>query len=280
MMKESSKWIAAFVEIIIENGDWTETDRYYLTNRIAKLVGCDFFEQPEVVACEQEPLRVVEHLLNIAQANHQIDDSITEAEQLEAELMDFITPTPTTINRKFMDYYQESPRKATDYFYQLCKTNNYIKTKAIAKNIIFPMDSPYGKLEITINLSKPEKDARKILAEKKMSQKKYPACMLCMENEGYYGRVNYPARTNHRIIRLNLEDEAWGFQYSPYAYYNEHAIFLDQQHREMKIEKKTFQRLLKITELFPEYFVGSNADLPIVGGSILSHDHYQEKVLL
>lgn len=275
MMKESSKWIAAFVEIIIENGDWTETDRYYLTNRIAKLVGCDFFEQPEAVACEQEPLRVVEHLLNIAQANRQIDDSITEAEQLEAELMDFITPTPTTINRKFMDYYQESPRKATDYFYQLCKTNNYIKTKAIAKNIIFPMDSPYGKLEITINLSKPEKDARKILAEKKMSQKKYPACMLCMENEGYYGRVNYPARTNHRIIRLNLEDEAWGFQYSPYAYYNEHAIFLDQQHREMKIEKKTFQRLLKITELFPEYFVGSNADLPIVGGSILSHDHYQ-----
>ena len=275
MMKESSKWIAAFVEIIIENGDWTETDRYYLTNRIAKLVGCDFFEQPEAVACEQEPLRVVEHLLNIAQANHQIDDSITEAEQLEAELMDFITPTPTIINQKFMDYYQESPRKATDYFYQLCKTNNYIKTKAIAKNIIFPMDSPYGKLEITINLSKPEKDARKILAEKKMSQKKYPACMLCMENEGYYGRVNYPARTNHRIIRLNLEDEAWGFQYSPYAYYNEHAIFLDQQHREMKIEKKTFQRLLKITELFPEYFVGSNADLPIVGGSILSHDHYQ-----
>lgn len=133
MMKESSKWIAAFVEIIIENGDWTETDRYYLTNRIAKLVGCDFFEQPEAVACEQEPLRVVEHLLNIAQANHQIDDSITEAEQLEAELMDFITPTPTIINRKFMDYYQESPRKATDYFISYVKRITTLKRKQSPK---------------------------------------------------------------------------------------------------------------------------------------------------
>jgi UDPglucose--hexose-1-phosphate uridylyltransferase len=179
------------------------------------------------------------------------------------------------VNAYFAQYYSKDPVQATDYFFKLSKDNDYIKTREIARNIIFPAKTEYGELEITINLSKPEKDPKWIAAERKLKKVGYPECMLCMENEGYKGRLNYPARTNHRIIRMNLDGESWGFQYSPYAYYDEHCIILSEEHRPMKITKATFQRLLKITEVLPHYFVGSNADLPIVGGSILSHDHYQ-----
>ena len=175
----------------------------------------------------------------------------------------------------FAQHYSKDPQEATDYFFELCKTNDYIKTRAIAKNIVFPAETEYGTLEITINLSKPEKDPKEIAAQRNSVSVDYPKCMLCMENEGYKGRMNYPARTNHRIIRMNLDGEAWGFQYSPYAYYNEHCIVLANEHRPMKINRQTFERLVKVIEVLPHYFVGSNADLPIVGGSILSHDHYQ-----
>ena len=194
---------------------------------------------------------------------------------LEAQLMDLMTPPPSVVNAYFAQYYSKDPVQATDYFFKLSKDNDYIKTREIARNIIFPAKTEYGELEITINLSKPEKDPKQIAAERQLKQVNYPDCMLCMENEGYKGRMNYPARTNHRIIRMNLDGESWGFQYSPYAYYNEHCIILSEEHRPMKITKATFRRLLKIIEVLPHYFVGSNADLPIVGGSILSHDHYQ-----
>jgi UDPglucose--hexose-1-phosphate uridylyltransferase len=194
---------------------------------------------------------------------------------IEAQLMDLMTPPPSVVNAYFAQYYSKDPVQATDYFFKLSKDNDYIKTREIARNIIFPVKTEYGELEITINLSKPEKDPKQIAAERQLKQVNYPDCMLCMENEGYKGRMNYPARTNHRIIRMNLDGESWGFQYSPYAYYNEHCIILSEEHRPMKITKATFRRLLKIIEVLPHYFVGSNADLPIVGGSILSHDHYQ-----
>lgn len=161
------------------------------------------------------------------------------------------------------------------YFYQLSQQNDYIKTNAIAKNIVWSTPTDYGEIEITINLSKPEKDPKQIAAAKKAKDTGYPRCSLCIENEGYAGRVNYPARTNHRVIRFKLGDQQWGFQYSPYAYFNEHCIFLASQHRSMVINRTTFQQLLSIIQQFPGYFVGSNADLPIVGGSILSHEHYQ-----
>ena len=174
-----------------------------------------------------------------------------------------------------MATYAQSPEQSIEDFYQLSQENDYIKLKAIAKNIAYRVPSDYGELEITINLSKPEKDPKEIAAAKLVQASNYPQCQLCLENEGYHGRVNHPARSNHRIIRFEMAGQEWGFQYSPYAYFNEHCIFLDGQHRPMAISHQSFERLLSIVEQFPEYFAGSNADLPIVGGSILTHDHYQ-----
>ena len=204
-----------------------------------------------------------------------IEDSQTAREILGAELMDLVTPCPSQVNRDFWATYAQSPEQAIADFYQLSQKNDYIKLKAIAKNIAYRVLSDYGELEITINLSKPEKDPKEIAAAKLVQASNYPQCQLCLENEGYHGRVNHPARSNHRIIRFEMAGQEWGFQYSPYAYFNEHCIFLDGQHRPMAISRQSFERLLAIVEQFPGYFAGSNADLPIVGGSILTHDHYQ-----
>ncbi|MDV8934254.1 MAG: UDP-glucose--hexose-1-phosphate uridylyltransferase, partial [Carnobacterium sp.] len=276
MSNKGSQLIADFVTKIIHRGNWDEMDRFYLTNQIAHLIGeKELAKESEMTDNQTTILKSVEMLLIQAKENKVIGDSIAESDILEAQLMDFIMPSPSLVNQQFYQQYQHSPKKATDYFYELCKTTNYIKTKSVARNILFPAETSYGKLEITINLSKPEKDPKQIVAEKNTLVEHYPKCMLCMENEGYHGRMDYPARTNHRIIRMDLEGESWGFQYSPYAYYNEHAIILSTEHRPMKIGRETFRRLLSITEKLPHYFVGSNADLPIVGGSILAHDHYQ-----
>ena len=204
-----------------------------------------------------------------------IEDSQTAREILGADLMDLVTPCPSQVNRDFWDTYAQSPEQAIADFYQLSQKNDYIKLKAIAKNIAYRVPSDYGELEITINLSKPEKDPKAIAAAKLVKSSNYPQCQLCIENEGYHGRVNHPARSNHRIIRFSMAGHEWGFQYSPYAYFNEHCIFLDSKHRPMAISRQSFERLLAIVEQFPGYFAGSNADLPIVGGSILTHDHYQ-----
>lgn len=270
-----SQTICDFTTLAIEAGGWMEMDRIYLQNRILGMIGEEALENTEVRPVSEESMVLLDRLVEQAKKNEVVTDLPAEIEIFEAQLMDFLTPPPSVVNAFFAQHYATNPEEATDYFYQLSKRNDYIKTRAIAKNIRYTYPSEYGELEITINLSKPEKDPKQIAAEKHAKKVDYPECMLCMNNEGYKGRLNYPARTNHRIIRMNLDGESWGFQYSPYAYYNEHSIILSEEHRPMKITKETFSRLLKITEVLPHYFVGSNADLPIVGGSILSHDHYQ-----
>lgn len=269
-----SQTIKAFADLAIQSGSWKELDRVYLENRILGMIGEDALDSTEQQGAVAT-LDLIDTLMKQAQSNDVIGSLQADYDILEAQLTDLLTPSPSAVNERFYQLYSDSPVTATDYFYQLCKNNNYIKTKAIAQNIVFPTESDYGTLEITINLSRPEKDPKQIAAERNSISVGYPKCLLCMENEGYKGRINHPARTNHRIIRMTVNDEPWGFQYSPYAYYNEHAIILSEEHRPMKISKETFQRLLNITEVLPHYFVGSNADLPIVGGSILSHDHYQ-----
>lgn len=270
-----SQTIADFTTLAIASGGWMEMDRVYLQNRILGMIGQTQFETAEIRQSPKTSTQLMDELVEVAKNNHMVGESLSEQEIFEAQLMDFLTPPPSVVNAFFAQFYAKDPRNATDYFFKLCKNSDYIKTRAIAKNIVFPAETEYGTLEITINLSKPEKDPKQIAQEKNAEEVDYPKCQLCMENEGYKGRNNFPARTNHRIIRMNLDGESWGFQYSPYAYYNEHCIILSEEHRPMEITKKTFDRLLKIVEVLPHYFVGSNADLPIVGGSILSHDHYQ-----
>lgn len=270
-----SQTVKDFVTLAIQSGGWMEMDRLYLENRVIAMIGENSLSKAENRIVSESAVELVDQLLVQAEKNQVIKDLQAERDMLEAQLMDLMTPPPSVVNAYFAQYYSKNPVQATDYFFKLSKDNDYIKTREIARNIIFPAKTEYGELEITINLSKPEKDPKQIAAERQLKQVNYPDCMLCMENEGYKGRMNYPARTNHRIIRMNLDGESWGFQYSPYAYYNEHCIILSEEHRPMKITKATFRRLLKIIEVLPHYFVGSNADLPIVGGSILSHDHYQ-----
>src|SRR5699024_921894 len=193
----------------------------------------------------------------------------------EAKIMNLVTPLPSVVNEEFWKKYEEDKELATDYFYKLSQKNDYIKTRNIAKNIFFETSSPYGNLEITINLSKPEKDPKEIAAMRQNNSTNYPKCALCLENEGYKGHSNHAARANHRVVRMDLQGETYGMQYSPYVYYNEHSIFLSEVHKPMVVDQKAIENLLEIIDILPHYFVGSNADLPIVGGSILSHDHYQ-----
>ena len=264
--------VETFVTKVIAESTFEELDRIYLTNRVLALVGDGVLE----VETDQDNLiDLKDQLVEEAVRLETIEDSLAAREILGADIMDLVTPCPSQVNRDFWNTYAQSPEQAIEDFYQLSQKNDYIKLKAISKNIAYRVPSDYGELEITINLSKPEKDPKEIAAAKLVKSSNYPQCQLCMENEGYHGRVNHPARTNHRIIRFDISGQEWGFQYSPYAYFNEHCIFLDSQHRPMAISRQSFERLLAIVEQFPGYFAGSNADLPIVGGSILTHDHYQ-----
>ncbi|MGZ9836123.1 UDP-glucose--hexose-1-phosphate uridylyltransferase [Streptococcus sp. V940] len=261
-----------FVTKVIAGSSFEELDRIYLTNRVLALVGDGVLD----VETDQDNLiDLKDQLVEEAVCMETIEDSQAAREILGTDLMDLVTPCPSQVNHDFWASYAHSPEQAIADFYQLSQKNDYIKLKAIAKNIAYRVPSDYGELEITINLSKPEKDPKEIAAAKLVKSSNYPQCQLCMENEGYHGRVNHPARSNHRIIRFDISGQEWGFQYSPYAYFNEHCIFLDSKHRPMAISRQSFERLLAIVEQFPGYFAGSNADLPIVGGSILTHDHYQ-----
>ena len=262
----------AFVTAVIAASDYQEMDRIYLKNRVMSRIGEEGLNVP---AHNLDLIALKEQLVEIAVANSKIQDSMAAKDSLGAELMDWITPSPSQVNHHFWETYRHSKEDAIADFYALSKRNDYIKVEAIAQNIAFEAETSYGSLEITINLSKPEKDPKDIAAAKLAKASHYPACQLCFENEGYQGRLDHPARANHRIIRFDMDGHDWGFQYSPYAYFNEHCIFLDSQHVPMAISRKTFERLLTIVETFPGYFAGSNADLPIVGGSILTHDHYQ-----
>ena len=264
--------IDKFVEKVINYGVYSSMDYSYIKNRVLALVG---EEGIDTLTKEEDIKSLKDSLVEIAEKNGKVNTTVEEKDCLGAELMNFITPIPSLMNEIFWNSYKVSPQKAIENFYQISKDNDYIKLSAISKNIAFQAETKYGNLEITINLSKPEKDPKTIAAEKLLKPSNYPKCLLCMENEGYQGRVNYPARANHRIIRMNLGEELWGFQYSPYSYFNEHAIFFNSEHVPMAITPKTFEQLLDIIDIIPGYFVGSNSDLPISGGSILSHNHYQ-----
>lgn len=262
------KVIEKFADQVVNSGAYEPLDRVYVINKIRGLVGDHDEEENDKPAVKQ--------LVDIAVENEKIPNDVTSKEVLNDQLYDLMTPTPSKTNNIFWQKMQNSPEKATDWFYQFCVNNDYVKEEAIAKNVVFSGTSSKGHgLEITINLSKPEKDPKAIAAAAHATGKKYPQCALCLENEGYLGGYGKNARSNLRIIRMSIAGRPWGFQYSPYAYFNEHCIFLDQEHIPMEINQQTLINLVEIEKTLPQYFVGSNADLPIVGGSMLSHEHYQ-----
>ncbi|MEY8444448.1 UDP-glucose--hexose-1-phosphate uridylyltransferase [Lactococcus ileimucosae] len=265
--------VQAFVNLAIENGAIEAMDAVYQRNQLLHFLGMKDWQEVEGPFTD-DSLSCMAALILVAKANGVIPEGGEEA--YTTALMDFITPLPSRVNQEFWTRYEIAPESATDYFYALTKCVDQVKTQGIARNITFEHASDYGNLEITINLSKPEKDPKAIAALKTAeSSSDYPACPLCMDNEGFYGAANKAARSNHRLVRLKLNNEDWAFQYSPYAYYNEHAILLNQKHVPMVTNKETFRRLLDFLKQFPHYMIGANADLPIVGGSILNHDHYQ-----
>ena len=250
-------------------------ERNYTINLLLDLFREDEYTEPaEAPVCEDLE-QILKGLLDEAVQRGIIEDSIGCRDLFDTKIMNCLMPRPAHVQETFWKKYEESPEAATDYFYQLSQNSDYIRRYRIKKDRKWTVDSPYGTIDITINLSKPEKDPKAIAAAKNAKQSSYPKCLLCMENEGYAGRMNHPARENHRIIPITVNDCPWGFQYSPYVYYNEHCIVFNGQHVPMKIERNTFVKLFDFVKLFPHYFLGSNADLPIVGGSILSHDHFQ-----
>lgn len=269
------KTIHQFVDKAVQLKVLDPLDRHYTVNRLLAILNLKEAGLPEAAQTDVSLLEYMDKLVQYAKDKRIIDVTQSETEMLEARIMDLITPLPSSLNQKFWDKYQANPEQATDYFYELSQQNDYIKTRNIAKNIIFTGQSEYGDLEVTINLSKPEKDPKEITKALTQESVDYPKCVLCMENEGYEGHANHAARQNHRIIRIDLPEETYGFQYSPYVYYNEHSIFLNETHMPMAVDRKCFNNILEIVKVLPHYFVGSNADLPRVGGSILAHDHYQ-----
>lgn len=251
-------------------------DHIYSRNQVMHLLKLDAFPERLAEITTGEIPDLLGKLVDYAIHQQIIHDVFDEKEMLAADIMNCFVARPSVIRSIFHNKVRNSPDAATDYFYQLSQNSNYIQMNRIQKNIHFKADTTYGEMDITINLSKPEKDPEQIKRERELKQTvAYPRCPLCVENEGYAGRTGHPARSNHRVIPVDLLDENWYLQYSPYVYYNEHCIVLAEKHRPMKIDKNTFQRLIQFTTKFPHYFLGSNADLPIVGGSILSHDHYQ-----
>lgn len=270
-------YIASLVEEAIKKDLIEQEDRIYTRNQILAQLQLNTWPSDTSNTIKASIPHLLNEIIHYAIEHHVIEDVFDEKEVLQANIMNCFMAHPSTISTKFYNKYDSSPKEATDYFYNVSMNSNYIQQERINKNIHFKTNTNYGDIEITINLSKPEKDPEQIKRERDMSLEKveYPRCFLCVENEGYEGRTGYPARANHRIIKVPLLGENWYLQYSPYIYYNEHSILLSETHRDMKINRATFERLLLFTEMFPHYFIGSNADLPIVGGSILSHDHYQ-----
>ena len=270
--------ITSFIQKSIEIGDLNPLDEVYMTNRLLDILRLESFEKVEDLGeISISRLDLLDQLVEFAVGNGTIEDLTATRDVLSSKIMDLVTPRPSEVNEKFWEDYETNPQLATDNFFEMSKRNNYIKTREIAQNIAFTYeDETYGEIQITINLSKPEKDPKEIeLAAKFEQSTNYPKNALVVENEGFIGNLTHPGRSNHRIIRMDLKGDEWGFQYSPYAYYNEHSIFLAIEHRPMDVGVQAIRNLMEIMKQFPHYFVGSNAGLPIVGGSILSHDHYQ-----
>jgi len=260
----------------LKKGLLEKEDIDYTRNRLLYTLCLPSYEgNGEVVECKEELVCILSDIIQYALDTGLVSDSITEQDLFDTKVMDCLLGRPSEIVRRFNELLKKSPKEATDWYYDFSKATNYIREDRIVKDVKWQADSPYGKLDITINLSKPEKDPKAIAAAKKLVQTGYPKCLLCRENEGFAGDMNKPARENHRLIPLTLSGENYFLQYSPYVYYNEHCIILNEGHVPMKIDRAVFLKLLEFTEKFPHYMAGSNADLPIVGGSILTHDHFQ-----
>ena len=268
--------IKGLVEYGRNTGLLKEEDEIYARNQILEVLKLDEYEEPEGPVENSDLEKILKELLDYAcEAGVLESDSVVYRDLFDTKLMNCLMPRPSEVTAEFWKRYEESPQAATDYFYKLSQDSDYIRRYRVCKDLKWKTATRYGDLDITVNLSKPEKDPKAIAAAKLAKQSGYPKCLLCMENVGYAGRVNHPARNNHRIITLTINGSRWGFQYSPYVYYNEHCIVFNGQHVPMKIDKAAFIKLFDFVKLFPHYFLGSNADLPIVGGSILSHDHFQ-----
>ena len=264
--------IQQLVNYGLDTGLILPDDEIYIRNQLLMTMQLDSFTEPEGDVCYADLESILKTLVDDAAARGVCDDSPTARDLFDTRLMGVLTPRPSIVRANFEERYEtDGPQAATDWFYKFSQDTDYIRRYRIKRDVKWVTRTPYGDLDITINLSKPEKDPKAIAAAKLAPQSAYPKCQLCVENEGYAGRLNHPARENHRIIPLTINDSAWNFQYSPYVYYNEHCIVFNSQHTPMKIERATFRKLLDFVALFPHYFVGSNADLPIVGGSILSH---------
>ena len=251
-------------------------DEIYTINQYLEVFRLDEYNNPDIEGEEIVLPEVLNNLTDAAYDRYIIkSDDIVTRDLFDTKLMGIMTPKPSQVIKEFRERYKESPEKATEFFYEFSQDTNYIRRDRVKKDMKWKVNSPYGDIDITINLSKPEKDPKAIAAAKNAKQSSYPKCQLCMENEGYAGRMNHPARQNHRIMPIVINDSKWGFQYSPYVYYNEHCIVFNGQHTPMKIDRQAFIKLFDFVKQFPHYFLGSNADLPIVGGSILTHDHFQ-----
>ncbi len=269
-----SEQIAALVRYGIDTGLTPACEKIYTTNLLLDLFQEDDYEEPGR-SPEESLEQILKELLDEACRRELIPDSIAYRDLFDTRIMNCLVPRPDQIRRTFWEKYRTSPVEATDYFYKLSQDSDYIRRYRVCKDQKWKVRCEYGDIDITINLSKPEKDPKAIAAARNAKASSYPKCLLCMENEGYAGRVNHPARENHRIIPVTINDSHWGFQFSPYVYYNEHCIVFNGEHTPMKIDRAAFIKLFDFVKQFPHYFLGSNADLPIVGGSILSHDHFQ-----
>lgn len=272
MLNES---ICKLVQYGIETGLTPECERNYTINLLLDIFKENDYIEPEERYTRLDLEEILKELLDEAVSRGLIEDSIVYRDLFDTKLMNCLMPRPAQVQKEFWEHYEKSPEEATDYYYKLSQDSDYIRSYRVKKDQKWTAESVYGDIDITINLSKPEKDPKAIAAAKMAKSGSYPKCQLCQENEGYAGRVDHPARKNHRIIPVTINESPWGFQYSPYVYYNEHCIVFNSQHTPMKIERATFVKIFDFLKLFPHYFLGSNADLPIVGGSILSHDHFQ-----
>ena len=270
-----SSAIKSLVNYAEKEGLIAAFDKKWAINRILEALELDSIEAEDAVFEDASLEEILKAMLDYACENGICEDSVVYRDLLDTKIMGAIIPRPSEVISKFYSLYEESPEKATEYYYHISRKSDYIREYRIKNDIKWLTSTEYGDIDITINLSKPEKDPKAIAAALKMKQSSYPLCLLCPENEGYAGRVNHPARQNHRVIPVDLNGEEWCLQYSPYVYYNEHSILFNGKHVPMAISEAGFRRLFAFVEKFPHYFVGSNADLPIVGGSVLTHDHFQ-----
>ena len=269
------KSIRQLVSYALDCGLIEKEDEIYCTNRLLEILELDEYNEPEEPLEKAELEDILNVLLDYAAEKEIIKNDVTSRDLFDTKLMSVFVPRPSYIINKFSSLYEKSPKEATDFYYRFSRDTDYIRRYRVSKDLKWKSESDYGELDITVNLSKPEKTPEEIAAAKKAKQSGYPKCLLCPENEGYAGRMNHPARQNHRIIPITIDGSEWGFQYSPYVYYNEHCIVFNKKHIPMKIDRSAFRKLFDFVKLFPHYFIGSNADLPIVGGSILSHEHFQ-----